>query len=67
MKILRKEIEELLKDLNQNKMKGILNHLKLEKFIVNILFAKYKSGFSLEINTCGLTNVVEKLILSNQS
>jgi len=67
MKILRKEIEKLLKDLNQNKMKGILNHLKLEKFIVNILFAKYKSGFSLEINTCGLTNVVEKLILSNQS
>ena len=67
MKILRKEIEELLKDLNQNKLKGILNHLKLEKFIVNILFSKYKSGFSLEINTSGLTSVVDKLVLSNGS
>ena len=66
MKILRKEIEEFLKDLNQNELKGILNHLKLEKFIVNFLFPKYKSGFSLEINTCGLTSIVEKLILSNQ-
>ena len=67
MKILRKEIEEWLKDLNQNKLKGILNHLKLEKFVINILFAKYKSGFSLEINTYGLTSVVDKLILSKFS
>ena len=67
MKFLRKEIEEFLKDLNQNKLKGILNHLKLEKFIVNILFSKYKSGFSLEINTSGLTSVVDKLVLSNGS
>ena len=66
MKILRKEIEELLKDLNQNKLKGILNHLKLEKFLITILFAKNKSGFSLEINTNGLTSVVDKLILSNE-
>ena len=67
MKILRKEIEEFLKDLNQNKLKGILNHLKLEQFLITMLFAKNKSGFSLEINTCGLTSIVEKLILSNQS
>ena len=66
MKILRKEIEELLKDLNQNKLKGILNHLKLEKFLITILFAKNKSGFSLEINANGLTSVVDKLILSNE-
>ena len=67
MKFLRKEIEEFLKDLNKNKLKGILNHLKLEKFIVNILFSKYKSGFSLEINTSGLTTVVDNLVLSNES
>lgn len=67
MKILRKEIEEFLKDLNQNKLKGILNHLKLEQFLITMLFAKNKSGFSLEINANGLTNVVDKLILSNKS
>ena len=67
MKILRKEIEEFLKDLNQNKLKGILNHLKLEQFLITMLFAKNKSGFSLEINANGLTNVVDKLILSNES
>jgi hypothetical protein len=67
MKILRKEIENLLKDLNQKKLKGILNHLKLEKFLITIFFAHNKSGFSLEINTNGLTSVVDKLVLSNES
>ena len=66
MKILRKESEELLNDLNKNKLKGILNYLKLEKFLVTILFAKYKSGFTFEINTCGLTDVVNKIISSNE-
>ena len=67
MKILRKEVEEFLNNLNNNIIKGILNHLKLEKFLITILFAENKSGFSLEINTNGLTSIVDKLILSKKA
>lgn len=66
MKVLREEIKVGLNYLNKNIFKDILSYLKLEKFLINILFVNSKSGFSLEVNSKGLTSVVDELIFQNK-
>ena len=62
--VFKEELKTILKDINK-KEKNILKYLKIEKFSMNILFTKYKSGFTFDINSFGLTNVVEELIFKN--
>ena len=39
--------------------------MKLDKFLVTFLIMKYKSGFILDINSNGLTNVFNDLYYSD--
>lgn len=40
----------------------ILKNSKFYKFSIIFLFLKYKSGFSLDVNAVGLTNLVNEII-----
>ena len=40
----------------------ILKNSKFDKFSIIFLFLKYKSGFSLDVNAVGLTNLVNEII-----
>ena len=46
-------------------LKDIFRYMKLDKFLVTFLIMKYKSGFILDINSNGLTNVFNDLYYSD--
>ena len=65
MKVFKEEINSFLIDIEKKLFENIYDYLKLEKFFIIILFPKYRFGYSLDINTSGLTNVVNNFKVNN--
>ena len=66
MKLLKEEIKRLLNKLNEEILKGALKYMNLDNFGMSILFMENKSGFSLNVNANGLTEVINELIFPNK-
>ena len=58
-------INEFLGSLPEDIIKEILKNLKNENLLVTIFFAKYKSGFILDINSNGLAEVINDFYSQN--
>ena len=61
-----KDLKDIIKSLCDDFIKSILennifNFLKLDNILILFFFVKYKSGFTLDINTIGLTNIYNQL------
>ena len=66
MKLLKEEMKRLLNKLNEEILKGALKYMNLDNFGMSILFMENKSGFSLNVNANGLTEVINELIFPNK-
>ena len=66
MKLLKEEIKRLLNKLNEEILKGALKYMNLDNFGMSVLFMENKSGFSLNVNANGLTEVINELIFPNK-
>ena len=62
-----KDLKDIIKSFCDDFIKyalknnNIFNFLKLDNILISFLFVKYKSGFTLDINTTGLTNIYSQL------
>ena len=61
IKLSIKEAINSFKNFIEITYKDIFRYMKLDKFLVTFLIMKYKSGFILDINSNGLTNVFNDL------
>ncbi len=65
IKLSIKEAINSFKNFIEITYKDIFRYMKLDKFLVTFLIMKYKSGFILDINSNGLTNVFNDLYYSD--